>query len=235
MHNKDYKPLGRNSNCIIIPTFNESEKIGEVVKSLYDLGWETIVVVDDGSTDASATIAHEAGAYVVSHMINRGAGAAVMTGLRVAQILDADSAVTFDADGQHDSQDVEVLVSAMETQGVDVVLGVRDFSSKIMPRSNKVANYIGNLFTWLIFRIYVNDSQSGLRAYSRRAMQTIQFDYQGYEYCSAIIGQIKQKKMKYAEVPIATRYSEYSTNKPMKQNLLNGVKTLIRLVYTPRI
>ncbi len=219
-------------DLIIIPMFNESGKIFDVIQGLKKTGHNNILVVSDGSTDNGAEIARNTGACVVSHSINRGAGAAVMTGVCAAKMLKADRIVTFDADGQHNPDDIEKLLNQLDNDNVDVVLGYRDFSEKTMPFMSKVANYVGNIVTLLIFNIHVKDSQSGLRAYSNHAMQLIDFDFQGYEYCSALVGELRNKNIKYSEIPIDTHYSHYSTTKKAKQNFSNGLKTLMRLLST---
>ena len=96
---------------IVVPAYNESEVIGLVLGELHKQNYRNIIVVDDGSTDATLLKAKEKDVIVVRHMLNRGKGAAVKTGIEAAKILRADQVVTFDADGQHEPQDIKKLSS----------------------------------------------------------------------------------------------------------------------------
>jgi len=101
-----------------------------------------------------------------------------------------------------------------------------------MPSYKILANYLGNFFTWLIYGLWVSDSQSGFRAYSKKAIYLIDTKTDRYEYDSEIIKEIKRNKLKFVEVPIEVHYTEYSMNKKHKQNLKNGLKTLIKMIIS---
>lgn len=214
---------------IIIPAYNEEENIATMVKSCKPLGYDSIVVVDDGSTDNTARNAREAGAMVVSHIINRGVGAATQTGLEAAKMLDADIAVTIDADSQHKPQDIRKLIDALLDRNSDIVIGSRFLNDQnSIPRMRNVFNRIANIITFLLAGIMLTDSQSGLKAFSRRALDTIKISANGFEFSSEIIREAQHYKLKITEVPVSVVYTPYSLSKG--QNLSTGLTTVFRLI-----
>jgi UDP-N-acetylglucosamine---dolichyl-phosphate N-acetylglucosaminyltransferase len=217
---------------IVIPAFNEEKVIQEVIRDIQKAGYENIIVVDDGSTDNTFLKAQEIlGNLAFRHKINRGKGAATKTGIEAAKILGADIIVTLDGDGQHDPSDISKLTKPIEFDKFDVVLGTRLLDPKGMPSHKIIANKIGNFFTWYLYGLWVTDSQSGFRAYSRHAAEVINTRSDRYEYDSEVIHEIKKYKLKYKEVPITVHYTEYSTGKMEKQSFLNGLKTLFRMIW----
>jgi len=99
--------------AVIIPAYNEGERIGKVINEIKSLGIDCIIVVDDGSVDNTAEVAENLGAYVCRHIINRGVGAATKTGIYFALELGADLLVFIDADGQHNPREIPKLISPM--------------------------------------------------------------------------------------------------------------------------
>lgn len=217
---------------IIIPALNEGRIIQEVICDIQKAGYEKIVVVDDGSSDDTFSKAQELlPDTVFRHRLNRGKGAATKTGIEAAKILGADIVVTLDGDGQHDPSDIVKLTAPIEFDNFDVVLGTRLLNPKGMPFHKILANKIGNFFTWYLYGLWVTDSQSGFRAYSKRAAEVINTQSDRYEYDSEVIREIRKYRLKYKEIPIAVRYTEYSMSKVQKQNFLNGLKTLYKMVW----
>ena len=217
--------------CIVIPVYNESTVVGNVIREIQEAGDYHIVVVDDGSEDNTFRVAGGRNVVTMRHKINRGKGAAVKTGVIAANRIDADIIVTMDGDGQHDPVDIAKLVQPIIEQRCDVVLGSRLIDSEGMPKIKIIANAIGNFFTWVLYGIMVSDSQSGFRAYSKYAAAIIDTKADKYEYDSKVIREIKNNRLKFTEIPVKVRYTEYSMGKPQKQGFINGVKTLIRMVW----
>ncbi|WP_440771197.1 glycosyltransferase family 2 protein [Natronorubrum sp. DTA28] len=162
-----------------IPAYNAAETIGQVVREAADHA-DTVLVVDDGSADATAERAERAGALVVRHERNRGYGGALQTIFEVGRTLDADHLVTLDADGQHDPASIATLVAAQESSGAEVVIGSRfaDDSNTRMPRVRSLGLDTVNLLTNASlgrFRphTWVRDTQSGLRSYTRDAVESL--------------------------------------------------------------
>jgi hypothetical protein len=118
------------------------------------------------------------------------------------------------------------------TEGNDVVLGSRLQNPKGMPLWKIAANHFGNFCTWAIYGLWVTDSQSGFRAYSKKAINLIDTKTDRYEYDSEVIREIYRNKLKFTETPIEVRYTEYSMNKAHKMNFKNGLKTLIKMILS---
>lgn len=227
---KDMTDKTGNKIYIVIPAFNEESVIQDVIKEVQDAGYENIIIVDDGSSDKTQEKAKIASATVLRHKINRGKGAATKTGIEAAKLLKADIIVTIDGDGQHDPKDIEKLIEPIIQNHCDVVLGTRLKNTKGMPRHKIAANHVGNFFTWWFFGLWVTDSQSGFRAYSKHAAEVINTKGDRYEYDSEVIKEIYAYKLKFKEVPITVRYTEYSMGKKHKQGFANGIKTLYKMV-----
>lgn len=219
-----------NKIFILIPVYNEETVIKSVILEIKKNGYSNIIIVDDGSTDNTyKNIENIEKIIVLKHFLNRGKGAAIKTGIEAAKMLDADIVVTMDGDGQHDPADIKKMVELVQ-ENYDVVLGNRFKNNNKIPFHTIINNKIGNFFTWLIYGLWVNDSQSGFRAYSKKAMATIDTKTDKYEYDSEVIKEIKEKGLNHIEIPIKVYYTEYSKNKKTKQNFKNGVKTLIKML-----
>ena len=206
--------------------------IGQVLTETHAAGDFTVIVVDDGSKDDSFVQASLQDALVLKHRINRGKGAAVKTGIMAANLLESDIVLTMDGDGQHDPGDINALVAPILENQADTVLGSRMINRGEMPVIKKIANYFGNFFTWLFYGIWVSDSQSGFRAYSKYAALIIDTKADKYEYDSKVIREIKTNRLRFAEVPVTTKYTEYSKGKKQKQGLINGLITLFRMIWS---
>lgn len=217
---------------IVLPALNESKILKSVIEEIQTAGYRNIIVVDDGSTDNTYEVAKSvADVVALRHKINRGKGAATKTGMEAAKHLGAAIIVTMDSDGQHNPGDIPSLIKPLQEGQYHVVLGTRLQNPKGMPWYKILANHIGNGLTWYIYGLWVSDSQSGFRAYSRHAADRINTRTDRYEYDSEVIREIYLHKLRYAQVPIEVRYTEYSMGKLQKQGFTNGLKTLYKIVW----
>jgi len=224
--------IKKRSVHIVVPAYNEANVIADVIGEIQAAGDYTLIVVDDGSGDATYEIAQSlADVVALRHKLNRGKGAATKTGIVAANRMGAEIIVTMDGDGQHDPGDIEALVAPIRAGECDVVLGTRPRVKGEMPFIKIIANKIGNIVTWLLYGIHVSDSQSGFRAYSHFAATIIDTKADKYEYDSKVIREINNNRLKFTEVPIKVRYTEYSMGKPQKQGFINGIKTLVRMIW----
>lgn len=213
---------------IVIPAYNEEKTIQEVVKNAIAHA-NRILVVNDGSTDRTATIARNAGAMVVSHSLNRGLGGAIGTGIAAALHLGAETIVTMDADGQHRIQDAVKLFERLDKGDVDFVIGSRMLEGREgMPVHRQIANAIGNSLTWVLFGLWVTDSQGGLRAMTSDAAERIELKTNRMEVSSEFIKEIKEKKLRFVEIPITVIYTDYSLSKG--QGFVTGLRTAAKLI-----
>jgi glycosyltransferase involved in cell wall biosynthesis len=204
---------------IIIPAYNEAPVLGRVIQGVIKrLPHAEILVVDDGSVDATAEVAQLAGAEVVRHPLNRGLGGAIGTGLLFAKRNNYDACITFDADGQHIADDLLIMEQMLAAEPVDVVIGSRFLRNNTIPFDRVVLNAGANLLTWLLFGVYSSDSQSGFRGFSRKAIRAIRIKTQRMEASSELFGEIARLNLHYQEIPIRVRYTKYSRLKGQKNS-----------------
>jgi UDP-N-acetylglucosamine---dolichyl-phosphate N-acetylglucosaminyltransferase len=215
---------------VVIPAHNEERTIVGVIRGLKQHGFERIILIDDGSSDRTGELASQEGAMTLRHILNRGLGGALGTGIKAALRLEPGIIVTFDADGQHDPEDIRRLLEPIETGEADVVVGSRMLEPMGMPHSRRLANWIANVVTYLLFRVWTTDSQSGLRAFSRQAADRIRIMSNGMEASSEVIDEIIKSGLRYQEVPVKAIYTEYSLSKG--QNFSLGLQTLAKLILT---
>lgn len=219
----------KNNTLILIPVFNEGPVLGKVIKSIQAKGFDNILVVDDGSTDSTKKVAEKNNAFVVSHFLNRGAGAATQTGIDFAKEYQYEYLVIIDGDGQHHASDIINLLDKLIKTDSDMVIGNRFMNKENkFPNSRIIYNKIANLLTCLFCNNIYTDTQSGFRAFNRTALYQINIQNDGFEFCSDVIIMADKKGLKITEAPIKVTYNEYSLNKG--QNLFMGIKTGIKLI-----
>ncbi|MCB0538108.1 MAG: glycosyltransferase family 2 protein [Bacteroidetes bacterium] len=204
--------------CIIIPVYNEGSVILKTIKSIQNELQQIehlIVVVDDGSADNTDTQARKAkGVIVINHLMNMGAGAATRTGLRYAKNNSFDFVVTADADGQHLPMDIKKVLKSCMNKDADMVIGSRLINiAKGMPWYRRLGNKGLNYVTALIFGINVTDSQSGLKAINKKAINLLTFDSNRFAFSSEMIWRAKRCNLRISEVPIQAVYTQYSLTK----------------------
>ncbi|HVW23042.1 MAG TPA: glycosyltransferase family 2 protein [Candidatus Saccharimonadales bacterium] len=223
-----------NKVCLIIPAYNEASVLNDVIKNVDEVfkksGYEySIVVIDDGSKDNTASVARSAGAEVISHILNTGSGGATATGLSYAQQNGYEVAATLDADGQHDARDVLVGVQLLTEHSHDLLIGSRLINKDGMSRVKVLGNRGLSFITFLLFGTNVTDSQSGLRIFSKRALNELRWKSSGYEFCSEMLWRAKQLGLAINEYPIKAIYTEYSRSKGQNNwNAFNIIKVLLR-------
>lgn len=223
--------------CVILPAYNEvsviADTIADIKRNLKDTTHDyEIIVVNDGSSDKTAVTASKAGATVINHILNSGAGSATATGLRYAELKNFDIAVTMDADGQHSAADVLKGVEVIQKENLDLLIGSRLINSKGMSRVKVLGNKGLSIITNILFGINVTDSQSGLRVFSHNALTRLKWRTSGYEFCSEMLWRAHQLKLTVGEYPIKAIYTEYSKQKG--QNNWNAVH-IVRSLVSRRI
>lgn len=225
---------------IVIPAYNESQVIGEVIQELpktIKTGKNTlkthIIVVNDGSKDdTAAVVSRQHHVVLINHILNSGAGAATRTGFNVAKKLNSDYVITMDADGQHTTKDVISLASEIVKGDADYIIGSRLIEAKGMPWYRVLGNKGLSFITFLVFGVFVGDSQSGLRAYNRKALERISFHSNHYAFCSEMIWSANRENLRIKEVPIQAVYTDYSLRKGQSNW---GAIAIIRQIIKRRI
>ena len=219
---------------VAIPCYNEGLAIGTVAlkASRYV---DEVLVVDDGSTDDTVEVAEATGATVLAHGMNRGYGAAIRSCFDYAKQQNADIMVILDGDGQHDPSNIPDFITAMTTNGADIVIGSR-FLEKQKKNENGIPRYriagmkVLNLGTQVAGSIKITDSQSGYRAYSRKAIEMLRITNPDMGAGSEILTQVKDHDLDVVEIPITVRYDIEGTS--TKHPVAHGVGVLYSLIGT---
>lgn len=213
--------------CAVIPAYNEATRVVPVVQGA-KMFVDQVIVVDDGSSDGTGNRAREAGARVVTHEENCGAGAATMTGLELARRLGFDAAVTIDADGQHASSDIPRLLETLTKENADLVIANRFGKKNQIPFVRRIANAIGNGITFMVTGMVLPDTQCGFKVFGTKALAEVDLKMPGFEFCTEIIREASRHKWKVVSVPSRVVYSEYTLAKG--QSFASGIKTAAKIV-----
>ena len=212
----------------VIPAHNEAARIGEVVRSA--AAYLPVIVVDDGSTDDTASRARDAGATVVEQRPNQGKGSALRAGFRRALADGAAAVVTLDGDGQHDPSEIPTFVAAYRAAGEarpDLIIGRRDF--RTMPASRRLANELGRrAFSWAVGRD-IPDNQSGFRLIgSDLAEATLASDEAGFEFEVEVITVCIRRGGRISWVPVRTIYAGQGSHIRPLQHLAHFVRIVAK-------
>jgi len=217
------------SAYIVIAAYNEGNRISAVIRDLKKAGQRNIVVVDDCSRDNTFESAKKAGAIVLRHILNRGQGAALRTGIEYSLEKGADYIVTFDADGQHRTEDLNAMMAPVINGEVDITVGSRFLEKTEVPLARKILLKGSVFIIWLFYGIKMTDAHNGFRVLSRKAAEKIEITQDRMAHASEIIGEIKRKKLRYKEVPVVIRYSEETLRKG-HGNIFQAFKVLWNMV-----
>ncbi|MCV0373529.1 MAG: glycosyltransferase family 2 protein [Nitrosarchaeum sp.] len=203
-----------------IPAYNEESKIANLV-NMAKKYVDQVIVCDDGSTDDTAQLAKKSGAVVISHKTNKGYGTAIISLFDYARENKADIMITLDGDGQHDPDQIPLLLDTLTRHNVDVVIGSRFLDNNTeapgyRKRGIKIITSAANYGTDL----KVSDSQSGFRAYSKNAIDAIHPTEEGMSVSTEILLKVSNKGLSLAEVPITVSYSgDTSEHNPVQHGI----------------
>lgn len=214
---------------ILIPTYNEGEIIASTIEPLLKMGC-TVVVIDDCSTDNTAEILKEFPIIYLKHLINLGQGAALQTGIDFSVANNAKYVITFDADGQHNYEDIPFLLTPIIEGKLDISLGTR-FKRKQdiaqIPKLRRIILRAAVLVNGFFTGLWLTDAHNGFRAMNAYAISCIKLKENRMAHASEILSQIKQNGLRYDEIPVNIVYTDYSKMKG--QSSLNSFNILIDL------
>ncbi len=215
---------------VLLPAYNEASSIIEVINGLKNKGIHNILVINDGSTDNTAQLVRQEPVHLVNHLINRGAGAAIQTGIELARHQGWPYIALMDADGQHDANDILVLKEKMEQSNCDLVVGSRFMKNgNQIPRTRIVFNFIANLMTNIFSKKKFTDSQSGLRLLNRKAIESINLELDGFGFCSEMLNKAEKADLKIEETATKVLYTKYSISKGQDFNV--GITTAFNFLW----
>jgi glycosyltransferase involved in cell wall biosynthesis len=214
---------GHNGQHIValIPAYNEERFIASVVLKARRYA-DTVLVVDDGSSDETAALAEAAGAVVERHEHNRGKGAALNTGFRVARGLGPDAVVILDGDAQHPPEEMGMVLGPILRGEADIVVGSRYLQANRTPAHRILGQWAVTWLTNLTSGIRLTDSQSGYRAFSPRALQALSLSSRGFSVESEMQFLARDCGLTMVEVPVTIHY----TDKPKRNVMLHGMVVL---------
>ncbi len=192
----------------VVPTYNEGETIAEVIGGCKRY-CDEIIVIDDGSTDSTQLEAKNAGACLIRHAARLGTGASLSTGFRAALQAGADIVLTVDGDAQHSHEDIPNVLEPILHGTADLSVGSRFLgSTKGMPFLKWLGNSGLSFLTSLLSGRRIADSQSGMRAYTRKVLETVTHESSGYPWASEILLLASRAGFSLTEVPIRTIYQK---------------------------
>jgi glycosyltransferase involved in cell wall biosynthesis len=209
--------------------YNEEKMISSVIDDLQSKYNYPVIIVDDASIDNSYQKACKKGVYLIKHIVNLGQGAAIQTGIEYARKLDMDIVVTFDADGQHNSDDIASFVKAIEEGKADIVLG-----SRFLGRAKNISKFkeyflkLSRYFTYISTGILLTDSHNGFRAINIKKYPEFEITENRMAHASEIVDLVKRLNMKYIEMPCTITYTDYSKQKG--QSIINAIGIVVEYI-----
>lgn len=213
---------------VVLPALNEARVIRRSVSALRRV-FPNVVVVDDGSEDATGAEALASGAVVIRHPINLGQGATIQTGIEYSLLRGAAFLATFDADGQHRVQDLQKMLQVLCEEDLDIVLGSRFLGrAEGISRRRKAMLKAALVFTNLTTGVRLTDAHNGLRVMTATTARRLRIRQDRMAHASELIAQIGQLGLEVKEVPVTITYSEYSLGKG--QRMTNSFRILLDLL-----
>lgn len=218
---------------ICIPAYNEAKNISTIIAKAKVYASE-VIVCDDGSIDNTDSIAKMAGATVIRHATNKGYGAAIKTLFRAAKEKDADIVVTLDSDGQHNADQIPVVIEPILRKEADVVIGSRflnPFDKEKVPMYRSLGIKTITKFTQVASYKNLTDAQSGFRAYGKNALNKIDILEGGMAVSTEILIRARENDLTIKEVPITINYDveDASTHNPLSHGL-GVLSSVIRFI-----
>tara|TARA_B110000014_G_C20098270_1_gene576016 strand:+ start:240 stop:1205 length:966 start_codon:yes stop_codon:yes gene_type:complete len=210
-----------------IPAYNEEKNIASIIIKLKKIT-DSIIVCDDGSTDLTNKIAEDLGAVVITHEKNKGYGAAINSIFKKSNEINTDVLITFDADGQHQMEDIEKVLQPIQNNEADIVIGSRFLEKENdVPSYRKIGIKIITQVTNTSMKEKLTDSQSGFRGYSKQVLSQINPSDLGMGISTEILIKASAKGLRIIEVPIKVSYfGDTSTHHPVT----HGTSVLISTI-----
>ncbi len=211
---------------VVMPCYNEDGSLETVLADVVRYGY-SVVVVDDGSKVPAATIVRHESVHVLRHCVNLGQGAALQTGIDYAVMHGAEYIVTFDSDGQHRSEEIATLLDVLRSGKADVALGTRfgeGGRALNISRARSITLKLATRFSRYATGLDITDTHNGFRALTRQAATQLRITQNRMAHASQILDDISRLSLRYVEVPVTIRYTDYSLKKG--QRLSNAFNIL---------
>jgi glycosyltransferase involved in cell wall biosynthesis len=225
--------------CVLIPTYNNEQTLGKVISDVLEYTGN-VIVVNDGSTDATTTILERFSSIEkVSYEDNQGKGYALRKGFKHALASGYDYAITIDSDGQHFASDLPAFLKKMETSTESIIIGARNMGQSTVPGKSSFGNKFSNFWFWVTTGLSMQDTQSGFRLYPIRRMEKIKFITRKFEFEIEVLVKSSWNGIPIEHVPVGVFYPEpgkrVSHFRPFKDvtriTILNTFFVLISVFY----
>lgn len=213
---------------VIIPAYNTSQQIGEVLDTLNS---KNVIVVNDGSSDDTGTIAEKLGVNVITHKLNYGLGTAIKTGVKFAIKNQYTHAVTLDSDGQHDPKYLDQFFDLLHS--FDLVIGNRFHSLYTIPHQKIASNFFAHLIIERAFSIHIKDVSCGYRGF-RINKSILNYRSQGFDFVYEQIIALSRKHTKIGYVNIPAIYRIDSLLCTKVSELKDLLSSVIRLSHVTK-
>lgn len=191
--------------CVVIPAYNESANILRLVQDIKKYQLE-ILVIDDGSTDNTFSIAKDAGVQAMLNLNNQGKGASLLKGFKYALENNFDAVITMDADGQHLAQDLPSFIEEAKDPGIHIILGNRMLNVGRMPFLRVITNKFMSWLISIISKQTIPDTQCGFRLIKKEVFMNIKFSTTKYETESELLIKASRLGFKIKSIPIRSVY-----------------------------
>ena len=226
--------LGR--EVFVIPSYNEGKHLFATLQTILGAWYENIIVVNDGSRDATKSLAKKFDERVIflHHLNNRGQGSALETGFEyLRRFWQTEFVVTFDADGQHCIEDLPHFYQAFtENPDLQIVFGSRFLWEALhIPTTRKLILKLAKIFTRCMSSwVKLTDTHNGFRVFRSEVLETLTLKIDGMAHASEFIDIVSREKLNYSEVPITIRYTDYSLEKWQSSRWAIGIA--LRFLWT---
>ena len=191
---------------IVIPVYNHGATLRGVVEKALQVH-DTVMVVDDGSTDGGGETISDLHVHRVRHFKNFGKGAAILSAAREAEKLGMTHMVTLDADGQHDPNDFSLFVAAMKQYPHAIVVGKRNFETGYVPSGSRIGRRISNFWLWVETGRWLGDTQSGYRGYPVKVLNVLKLRERRYAFENEVLAKGAWAGVELLEVDVSTFYA----------------------------
>jgi polyprenyl-phospho-N-acetylgalactosaminyl synthase len=223
------EPINNSEILVLVPVYNEGAIAVSTLTQLVHAGY-TVIVIDDGSDEPVSKSVGHLPLTILRHRVNLGQGAALQTGFTYAKKLNPSVVITFDADGQHDVEDIPAMIAPIRARQADIVLG-----SRFLPEgesdiglSKKMVLQLARFINFLLSGALLSDAHNGFRALNRLALEKIELTENRMAHASEILFETRRKGLRFCEVPVHIRYTDYSKQKG--QSARDSIKILFDLV-----
>lgn len=208
--------------CVLIPAYNAEHTVGTLVRCTKQQGFP-VVVVDDGSTDRTASVASKEGALVISHLQNQGKGRALRTGFEHIARGDYDGVITMDSDGQHDPGEIPHLIREGERQHAGIVVGNRMQNERAMPFVRRWANRAMSAIISRLSRQHIPDTQCGFRLIRKEVIASLPLTADHFDIETDMLLAAAQLRWKTISIPVQTIYQG-------RQSYIHPVRDTLRFL-----